>query len=76
MARTGKLILDRLHKAFVLACFTTTIVGLGVIGVRGANYFLYVYPQIKAQRAKDEENLLLEGKPEDILPDSATILKD
>jgi len=48
-----------------------TVYGLGSIGLRVRNYFAYVKPELSAIREKVDLELLEEGKPKDLLSDTA-----
>lgn len=64
------IIIDRLHKGFVLTCVAVTVYGLGHLGLRWYRYFTVLRPEAKRRELMENKNLLAEGSSE-LLQDSA-----
>lgn len=76
MKKTARrsLILDKLHKGFVLTCIGVTLYGLTHFGMRWYNYFAVLRPEAKRRELLEKQKLLSEGSS-DVLIDSAMNLK-
>lgn len=76
MKRTPKrsILLDRLHKGFVLTCVCVTLGGTGYLALGWYKYFTEVKPALKQKQLLDKQSLLAEGSS-DNLQDLAPTLK-
>ncbi|KOC68164.1 hypothetical protein WH47_03322 [Habropoda laboriosa] len=54
--------LDKLHRGFVTLCMGTTVIGIGIIFVKGYYYYRYIRPAMKEVAMKSNEELLKEGR--------------
>lgn len=64
------LLLDRLHKGFVLTCIGVSLFGLSHLGYRWYRYFTVLRPDAKRKELMEKEQLLAEGSS-DLLKDKA-----
>ncbi|XP_063900134.1 uncharacterized protein LOC135119657 [Zophobas morio] len=60
----GSLLVDRLHKGFVLTCIAVTVYGCSVLAMRGYRYYTDVRPQLQKKQLLEQQNLLAEGSSE------------
>lgn len=67
-------LMDRLHRGFVMACIGITMAGVVYMGVGAYNYFVVYKPQAKQKQLLEKQQLLLEGSS-DNLQDAAPTLK-
>ncbi|XP_017773841.1 PREDICTED: uncharacterized protein LOC108560693 [Nicrophorus vespilloides] len=70
----NSVLMERLHKGFVLTCLGITIYGMTEMGMRWYRYFTVLRPQIKEKERLDKLQLLAEGSS-DVLIDTAANLK-
>lgn len=68
------ILLDRLHKGFVLSCVGITIFGTGYLGIGWYRYFAVMKPAAKQRQLLENQDLLREGSSE-ILEDSSPVLR-
>ncbi|XP_022903555.1 uncharacterized protein [Onthophagus taurus] len=68
------IIVDRLHKGFVITCVAITLYGVGHLGMRWYRYFAELRPAAKQKELLEKQNLLAEGAS-DVLKDSALEIK-
>lgn len=67
------IIMDRLHKGFVVGCIVVTLYGLSSLGQRWYRYFTVLRPQQKQRELLAKQELLAEGSS-DKLKDNAADL--
>lgn len=67
-------LLNRLHKGFVLGCIGITALGTIYLGTAGYNYFMVHKPKAKELKLLEKQQLLAEGSS-DNLQDAAPTLK-
>lgn len=67
-------LLDKLHKGFVIACMGVTLLGTAYLGMGAYHYFMVYKPEAKQRRLLEKQQLLAEGSSEN-LKDIAPTLK-
>lgn len=64
------ILIERIHKGFVLGCIALTLYGLTGLGQRWYRYFTVLKPEAKQKELLEKQKLLEEGSSE-ILKDPA-----
>lgn len=77
MKKTARknLLMDRLHKGFVLTCIAATVYGTFWYSMRFANYFLNTKPVREKKELLQSQELLKEGSYDKLLVDPAQTIK-
>lgn len=73
--RTRNLILDKLHKGFVITCIGVTGYGCYLLGWRFYRYFTVIKPERQILASEEQKQLLAEGRGFNETLDTATELK-
>lgn len=68
------ILLDRLHKGFVVTCVGITLLGTVYLCASAYNYFVVYKPTMKQRQLLEKQQLLAEGSSEN-LKDVAPTLK-
>lgn len=59
-------LLDRLHKGFVISCMGVTVLGTLYLGMGAYRYFMVLKPEAQQRKLLEKQQLLAEGSSENL----------